>query len=126
MSEPQIPREVWGVANARGLITVELGEPEPFAAFDWEVEAQEWLENSCYTDGVKPVLIGGSALLDEVAKLRRVAEALSKVVYRDPNRQITDIREDARESMRLAEATRDALQAAGYPKSSTTEATEAT
>ena len=116
MSEPQIPREVWGVANARGLITVELGEPEPFAAFDWEVEAQEWLENSCYTDGVKPVLIGGSALLDEVAKLRRVAEA-AETLCNKPLNTISEL-----PALCLRELIRE-LRAAGYPKS-TTETTD--
>lgn len=71
MSEPVIPREVWGIWNDDHLVNFDdYGAFTPF-------ESRESAAGFMNLNGTQivPVLIGGSALLEEVEKLRKVAEA---------------------------------------------------
>lgn len=115
MSEPQIPREVWGMSSSGESKLIDWGAGhglDDIAAFASREGAQGCINGCNFI--ADPVLIGGSALLDEVAKLRRVAEAASQLLQSDSR--------DKEAS--LYEALNAALEAAGHPKSEATEATE--
>lgn len=110
MSEPQIPREVWGVWDHETNSLVEFATGN-----------HEFAENYSIGYGQprsQPVLIGGSALLDEVAKLRRVAEEVD-VMLKLPPHETTGLFDNGVKALVKIIA---AMNAAGYPKS--TEATD--
>lgn len=128
MSDIEIPREVWGLRNDIGFMGSIDGTGDPIVAFhsvaDAKSHADVWEDKP---NDFRPVLLGGSALLDEVkllreenAKLREVAKQASIVV----DETMPDEPSDAMLSNHPHWHLFAALANAGYPKSSTTEATE--
>ena len=118
MSEPQLPREVWGLLSIKEQCLIAGGSgSDDIAAFASRGGAQGCILGCGFI--AEPVLLGGSALLDEVkllreenAKLREVAEAASIVV----DETMPDEPSDAMLSNHPHWHLFAALANAGYPK----------
>lgn len=96
-TSPQIPREVWGIWDNE--------ESRLIRHIEFDCESANNVSIGYGQPRSQPVLIGGSALLEENEKLRRVAEAA--VAY--CSKQGVYV---AAELVPLL----NALEAAGYPK----------